>query len=284
MGGFTNKYEKIKDLNIGEKSIVYLVNNNEDKNNYVIKQYKIQSLKPEELKKIKIDCKNLSLINNRNIIKYSEINEEDKKNKYFSIVVEYCENGDLKNFIEKHKNNNNPIDINLIYLIILDICFGIKELHKNNITHEDINPERMFIGNDYRIKIGGPGISKYLTKNASSGNYVTQYTSPDLLKGNENNKANDIWSLGSIIYELCTLNKCFNGNNVFDLFKSISECIYDKNKLNKCNKELNDLIDLCLQKDCNKRPTIDLICKIIIDLLAKFELPKSIINDVDLKI
>jgi len=287
MGVFANKYERIQELNNGQYSKVYLVNNTETKTNAVIKQIKIQSLKPEELKKIKMETKNLSLINYCHIIKYYDIIEDDKKNnKYYSIVMEYFENGDLRNFIDVHKRDNKPININLIYLIILDICLGIKELHLNNITHEDINPEKIFIGNNYKIKIGGPGISKYLLKNPSTGASINNYTSPELIKGIEKNKKTDIWSLGCLIYELCSLNKCFESNNFFDLAKKISESPYDKNKLNNCNKELKDLIELCLEKDDNKRPDINQIYKIILKVISKFEIPKTYIkiDDINSKI
>ena len=76
--------------------------------------------------------------------------------------MEYCDNKDLKSFINTHKNNNELINEEVIYNIILDICYGIKEIHSKNLIHRDLKPENLFISKDYKIKIGDFGISKQL--------------------------------------------------------------------------------------------------------------------------
>jgi serine/threonine protein kinase len=175
--------------------------------------------------------------------------------------MEYCENSDLKKFIEKYKNKNQFIDQNLICSIVLDICSGIKEIHENDIIHRDLKPENIFISHDNRFKIGDFGISKKLnrTKHAKTkGIGTSYYMAPELLKkeGNYDNKV-DMWALGCIIYELFTKEVCFYCQNTLGSFNKILEGNHDKINLKIYSPEWQDLIDLLLKTDPNERPDIE---------------------------
>ena len=130
--------------------------------------------------------------------------------------MEYCSNRDLKIFIGKYKSDNKFIDQSIINSIVLDICSGLKEIHKNNIIHRDLKPENIFISKDNIFKIGDFGISKKLegTKHAKTGGIGTMsYMAPELLNGQKYDNKVDIWALGCIIYELFTLEQCFDFND-----------------------------------------------------------------------
>ena len=46
----------------------------------------------------------------------------------------------------------NPIKI--IANIIIQICLGLKEIHKNKLIHRDLTPDNIFMDNNNKIKIG----------------------------------------------------------------------------------------------------------------------------------
>ena len=48
--------------------------------------------------------------------------------------------------------------------IIIQICLGLKEIHKNKLIHRDLTPDNIFMYNN-KIKIGDFGVSKILTIN-----------------------------------------------------------------------------------------------------------------------
>jgi serine/threonine protein kinase len=74
--------------------------------------------------------------------------------------MEYCENSDLRNFINQYKEKNKLIDQNIILFILLDICTGLKEIHNKNIIHRDLKPDNLFISKDFKIKIGDFGFQR----------------------------------------------------------------------------------------------------------------------------
>ena len=69
---------------------------------------------------------------------------------------------DLKTFINLYKNKDEYTNENIIYNIIKQICFGIKEIHDKNIVHMDLKPQNIFMCKGQKIKIGDFGISKQL--------------------------------------------------------------------------------------------------------------------------
>ena len=174
--------------------------------------------------------------------------------------MEYCDNKDLKSFINIHKNNNELINEEVIYNIILDICYGMKEIHSKNLIHRDLKPENLFISKDYKIKIGDFGLSKQLinTVNYTQNQKGTcNYMAPEIINDQIYNLKMDIWSLGCILYELLTLNLCFGCNNILRLIQDIMKNNHGTIDTNIYNKEWQNIIDLLLKKDYHERPEID---------------------------
>ena len=108
--------------------------------------------------------------------------EEKKGNiidKKFYIILEYCKS-DLRKLIKNY--NNALINPQLIYIIIKDICLGLKEIHSKNIIHLDIKPENILIGVDNKIKIADFNISKKMNNNLTSQVGTYDYMAPEVLK------------------------------------------------------------------------------------------------------
>ena len=252
-----SKYKILNELGEGGFGKAYKVQNKIDKNIYVIKRINIKSKTPEELKTIENEALILKQINNEYIVKYIDSFID---NDHFNIVMEYCDNKDLKSFINTHKNNNELIHEEVIYNIILDICYGIKEIHSKNLIHRDLKPENLFISKDYKIKIGDFGISKQLINTVNytqNQNGTCNYMAPEIINDQIYNLKMDIWSLGCILYELLTLNLCFGCNNILRLIQDIMKNNHGTIDTNIYNKEWQNIIDLLLKKDYHERPEID---------------------------
>jgi len=81
---------------------------------------------------------------------------------------------------------------------------------------------------DLKAKISDAGISHELnwgeTDNQTLGSL--NYMSPEMITGQHYGKPSDIWSLGCLLYEICTMYPCFTGSH-----NQLKERIIDPNYL-----------------------------------------------------
>ena len=137
-----------------------------------------------------------------------------KNENHTCMLFEYMENGDLENYIKKHKlDNKKKLDL------MLDVAIGVHYLHNRNpeiVLHRDLKPENILINKHGDAKIADFGISKLVNTDSSqflnghtgeTGTYL--WMSPEVLKHEEYNYKSDIYSLGLIIYYIWTEEKPF---------------------------------------------------------------------------
>ena len=89
------------------------------------------------------------------------------------------------------------------------------------------------------------------------------YMAPEIINGEKYNNKVDLWSLGCIIHELCTLNYCFNSDTNSGLIKNISKSNHEKIKKEIYSEKLQELIDKLLNVEYQKRPDIEQIINFV---------------------
>lgn len=87
------------------------------------------------------------------------------------------------------------------------------------------------------------------------------YLSPELCEEKPYNHKSDIWSLGCVLYELCTFRHPFEAKNQGSLIMKIVRGQYPAIS-SKYSEDLRDMVGSLLTKDYRKRPAI-------VDILAK---------------
>ena len=79
-----------------------------------------------------------------------------------------------------------------------------------------------------------------------------EYMAPELLKEENFNNKVDIWPFGCIVYELFTLNKCFESETLLGLINKVINENHGKIDSKKYCFEFQELIDLLLKKIMKK--------------------------------
>jgi len=97
-----------------------------------------------------------------------------------------------------------------------------------NYLHRDLKPQNIMLSRDSKgfihAKIGDFGLSRKMSTNtvyARSRVGTPYYMAPEQIAGHGYDEKADIWSLGCILYEVCTFKRPFNGSTIQQLTKNI---------------------------------------------------------------
>ena len=216
--------------------------------------YAMKVIKCEEEqinKRIKNDIDILKSFDHYNIVDYIDSFESDNS-KY--IIMELCES-DLRTFIEKKRNNNQLFNEKVIFIILKDVCYGLKEIHSNNIIYKDLKTENILISSDKKFKIADFCISKYNNQDLTHNVCIQRYA-PEVF-----DEKTDLESLGSIICELYSAespseDKNYNINhkineNYFQNLKNLIDLVGNQNKRINLTKIITEINTLESQSETN---------------------------------
>ena len=251
-----DKYEQIKILGEGSYGKALLVKSKFNNTLYVIKEVRFSNIPQKERDSAEQEVKILSSLDHPFIVSYIESFQE---NGYLYIVMEFADGGDLSKKIEKQ--NKKLFSENEILEDFLQIALAIKYIHDKKILHRDLKGENIFLMSTGQIKLGDFGISKVLDNTfqlCQTQIGTPYYLSPEICEGKSYNSKTDIWSLGCILYELCTLKHAFNANNMNALVMGIIRGKYTPIST-QYSIELRNLVDKMLIKNPKNRPSINQI-------------------------
>jgi eukaryotic-like serine/threonine-protein kinase len=153
----------------------------------------------------------------------------------------------------------------------IQIARGLAAAHERGIIHRDLKPENLFVTNDGRVKILDFGLAK-LTEAApadsdatlASLGSVTQagvvmgtigYMSPEQVRGKPADPRSDIFSFGTVLYEMLAGRRAFQGDTPADLMSAILH--HEPPELTATNQEISPALDHivhhCMEKDAQQR-------------------------------
>ena len=196
-------------------------------------------------------------------------------NHYF-VIMEYCNGGMLSNLLNNYKSKfARPFPIKVIQYFMRQIVEGLKYIHSHDIIHRDIKLDNILlkVKNNNKLKIEDIDDSLLLTSEIKIIDFgLATRLGPDRLaktaagspinmapcilkKYNKaggfsklqgyNEKA-DIWSLGTICYEMLTGDPLFNANDYNELLKKVENGNYslpiDINLSNELISFLNSML------------------------------------------
>ncbi|KAM3131510.1 hypothetical protein pb186bvf_016440 [Paramecium bursaria] len=268
-------YKRIKLLGEGSFGKAYLVECIHDKSLCVIKQVDLTQMKEDERKETIKEARILEALRHPNIVRFREVYKTKKGR--LCIVMDYADGGDLSNKIRQGQS--------LTETQILDwftqMCLAIKHVHDRKIIHRDLKTQNIFLTQDGIIKLGDFGIARVLNHTREKCKTMVgtpYYLSPEIIESRDYSFKTDIWSLGVILYELCTLKPPFNAESLHGLALKIVRGQYNPLP-DRYSTSVRQLVQSLLQVDPIRRPSIHDILKMpVIVNRIKSVLSESIRN------
>ncbi len=161
-----------------------------------------------------------------------------------------------------------PMPVEQITRIGRDIAAGLATAHEHGILHRDIKPSNLWLephGADTRVKILDFGLAREERGDGQPGTYHTDegtllgtpaYMAPEQASAMTVDARADLYSLGAVLYQLCTGRVPFEGKNAVSVFVAQTTTeIVPVRQLNPAVPEpVADLIQKMLAKDRDQRP------------------------------
>ena len=277
---YIGKYQIIKKIGEGSYARIYKVKKDSSDTQYCLKNIPISEEDISSMNEILNESSILSTCNNVYVIKYYD---SFFYNGTFNIITEFCPYGDLFGYIKFYKVRGSKIEEKIIWIIFIQLSLGLYYLHEKKILHRDIKTKNIFIKNNLTVKIGDFGIAKILNSTSSYAHTfigTPYYISPELCKDQPYNDKSDVWSLGCVLYELCTLNHPFEGGTQVEIYEKIMTQKF-KAISPEYSLELKKMVDLLLEKDEKKRPKMKdiLRMKCVIDKANKYNINIDLVDN-----
>ena len=216
----TGKYKILKSLGSGNSGLVLLVEKNCASYAMKIMKKKDSPEKHEiSVKRFLREFKILEEMDHRNIVKVYKYGILPDVGTPF-IIMEYIDGSRLSDYIA-----NTAMDIKLRIHIIKQLASVLDYIHSLGFIHRDIKPDNIMITQNSQVKISDFGISKTQESSLTMMDDVMgspHYMAPESFDSAKTlDNRSDIFSLGSLCYELVTSRRAFPGDNVFQVMEAI---------------------------------------------------------------
>ena len=166
-----------------------------------------------------LEAKAAASLDHQNIVRVIDFGIEEGS---YQMVMEFVEGESLKDVFDRWR----PMQDDLALAIVHQICRGLEHAHAKGIVHRDIKPGNIMLTRAGVAKITDFGLAK-LTQSNSSQTAADSilgtplYMSPEQAFGESVDQRSDLFSLGTVLYELLTGQQPFAGENYMGVIQNI---------------------------------------------------------------
>jgi len=154
----------------------------------------------------------------------------------FFIAMEFVDGRDLRSILQEGRQAHRPLPSALALMIAGSVARALDYAHRKRdfdnrelgLVHRDVSPQNVLIGYEGEIKLCDFGIVKAVVKASTTQMGALkgklQYMSPEQAWGKPVDARSDIFSLGSVLFEMLTGHKLFTGDSEISVLDAVREC------------------------------------------------------------
>ena len=246
-----DRYEMVEILGEGGMAFVYKAKDRQLRRIVAIKTLKPNYVNQKKfVERFRREAQTAANLNHPNIVQIFDWGIEEEP--YF--VMEYIEGNTLTSVI----SGNKTIGLSDILYIGSQVANGLTEAHKRGLVHRDIKPGNIMITPDGKVKVTDFGIVSLQNEESDitkTGAVLgtASYISPEQAQGKPVSFESDLYSLGTVLYELISGQPPFSGDSPI---ATATKHLTDKpEKLSTYRTDLPKALENAVLKLLEKKPS-----------------------------
>ncbi|CAB3364666.1 Hypothetical predicted protein [Cloeon dipterum] len=219
----------------------------------ILKRNKLKRI-PNGEANVQREIKLLSSLKHPNVISLIEVMKNDVKDKLY-MVLEFCLSS-LQSLLDSVPDKKLPLSQAHYYFC--QLIDGLEYLHSRRIVHKDLKPGNLLLTMDGTLKISDFGVAEVVglfdpEDSCQDGQGTPAFQPPEIANGVNNFSGFkvDIWGSGVSLFNMCTGQYPFEGDNVYRLYEAIGRGTFTMPS--NLDQPLADLLSGLLCADPNKR-------------------------------
>lgn len=250
------RYEIIKELGRGAMGVVYEAKDPLIDRIVAIKTINLQDMKPHEKQEYESrfyqEARAAGGLSHPNIVTIHDLGESGGT---AYIAMELLKGCELQNLLK----NEQPLPVDQSLNIVIQVATGLAYAHEHGIVHRDIKPSNIMVLKDNQIKIADFGIARMTASllSTETGKVMGSplYMSPEQVLNHPIDARSDIFSLGTLLFQMLTGQVPFSGDNANSvMYQIVHEYPQKPSLINpKVPDALNAIVSKCLSKNQDDR-------------------------------
>ncbi len=231
-----------------------------------LKTLKSETLKEDQVQHFLEEARAMARISSPYVVQIFDVGETDGRP---FIVMEYLTGRTLRAKIKE-----GPIDVSTVVRLLTQITKGLDAVHVGGLVHRDIKPDNIMLFQDEQnCRLLDFGLSHEKYKNKEKANSISgtlEYMSPECLTGLPADYRSDIFSVGTVGYEMLFGSQVFRRFNHIDTIEAVKKFEPEfASEERYIPADLLQLLESMMQKDREKRMAN---CQEILERLKAIEI------------
>jgi serine/threonine protein kinase/Tfp pilus assembly protein PilF len=262
IGQTISHYRIVEKLGAGGMGLVYLAEDKRLDRKVAIKFLPAEVATDERAKqRLLREAKTAATLDHPNICSIYEVGQEGDRS---FIVLQYIEGETLASRLKRHLP-----DLPEVLAIAAQVADALNEAHAHGIIHRDIKPENIMLTTRNRVKVLDFGLAKVISDSSFIGAETASmlsipgmvmgtvpYMSPEQVRGEALDCRSDIFSFGTVLYELLSGRRPFEAKSTAEVISAILTVKpppISRSSLGHSGSAEEELIRKCLEKDAALR-------------------------------
>ena len=242
------KYDIVRPLGKGAMGVVYHAHDSLLDRDVALKVMLRQfAADPEQKHRFEREARAVAKLMHPNVVLVFDLGYHTDRSPY--IAMELLKGQDLLQALRL----GIPLPLDRKVSIILQVLDGLAHAHQTGIVHRDVKPANIFICEDGTVKIMDFGVARFTAASVTATGIVlgtANYMSPEQVEGAKVDGRSDVFSVGSVLFELIVGRKPFQADS---LMKTLYKIAHDEPSYTLPEGAENEALLPILQKALSKK-------------------------------